>query len=107
MGPGLAEVVAPPHRRPEPRAAGAGEELTGPSDGDVVDGPALAQRAADAEVAATGVAIEDERTLGGADKEGQVVGHQDLRRFRRCVGTPSSVPRTPSSGLAITEEVAP
>ena len=87
MRPGLAEVVAAPHRRPEPRAPGPGEELARRADGDVVDRPAAAQRAADPPVAAPGIAVEDEGALGGAHEQGNT----------RCHGDPSS----PSRGTVV------
>src|SRR5262249_61276240 len=76
VAPGLAEVLAAPHRRAIPLAAAAGQDRARPRlDREVVERPALAQRTADVPAPATRVAVEDEGALAGADEEHDSLGH--------------------------------
>ena len=78
VGPRRAKVVAAPDGRPVPRAAAPGEQgARAGLEGHVVDRPPLAQRAAKGPLAATGVAVEDEGPLRGADEDHATLGHGD------------------------------
>ena len=93
VGPGLAEVLAAPDGRAVPRRAAAGQDRAAAGlDDEVVDRPALAQRAAHRPVAALGVALEDERALGRADEE-EHSGHRPDLRDRLAVARPGSAAR--------------
>ena len=81
MGPARAQILGLPDRRAEPFVAAAAIDRAGLRVGlDVVQGPGLAERAAQLPRPPPGVALEDERALLGSEQDQDFLRHCGLRQ---------------------------